>query len=454
MKQYNALALFILVISYNSVSYPQEISTGFFSGINISDIHGNNSGGKWKFKPGPVQGVSIDYSYNRVIGIQTGIDFSTLYYEYLTYYNKSSIYDDYPISSYYLPPPVYYNEKEMMNFSFLTIPFQFKISIPSKPQLNISAGIFYSFLQDYNLKYYNSTEPTKNDFGYIYSTGLSYPVTENLKTFINARYLTGRKEFIENQNYRHGSMDFTFGLAYNGFLKNQWNNQKPDTDIIHDKIYLTYKGGINFSWNLCKFHNKYSLNTGPSIGFSLNFRWGPKSSFQTGLSFERTGYSLRDSSDSYYRYIGDGAMNYFDNTKVGIDYIVIPALINFYIGKSGRFFFNTGPYLGLKLNARCSGVAFSESRNGGSYSLTKIVVYDDLEGVIKDNDVGWLVGGGVSVPFSDKLIFDFGLQYRGGLKDVFDRSDETGSNIPESKGTIIRNGSLALQIGLRIPVLK
>jgi hypothetical protein len=147
-------------------------------------------------------------------------------------------------------------------------------------------------------------------------------------------------------------------------------------------------------------------------------------------------------------------MNYFDNTKVGIDYIVIPALINFYIGKSGRFFFNTGPYLGLKLNARCSGVAFSESRNGGSYSLTKIVVYDDLEGVIKDNDVGWLVGGGVSVPFSDKLIFDFGLQYRGGLKDVFDRSDETGSNIPESKGTIIRNGSLALQIGLRIPVLK
>ena len=454
MKYFYAFICSILIISLPSVTYSQKLSAGFITGMNFSDIHGNSITGKWKYKPGPIQGVSVNYNFYKIFGFQTGLNFSTVYYEHKDYLNSDWLYPYLSLSSSVLPL-VYYSPGKM-DFSFLTLPTQLGLTIPSKPQLKISAGIFYSFLLDHNISYYYNTEVSKKDIGYLYSAGLYYPLKDDFDISFNIRYMTGRKEFPESGSYRHGSFDFIFGMAYNGFLKNiSGNSQKIQQDTINEKIHLIYKGGINVSWNSCEyFSDKYSVNYGPSFGFAVNMKLSPKSFFQTGISFERTGYSLKDSSDSFHRYIVDGKPDFYVNTKVSADYVLIPALLNFQIGKSDRYFFNTGPYLALKLNARCKGEAFSESGNQGGYNLIKRVVYDDLEGIIKDNDIGWLFGGGVAMPFFWNYVIDIGLQYRRGFKDVFDRSYFSEASQIKTSQTIIRNGSLSLQLGLRVPIFK
>lgn len=457
MKKLYALICFFLIISLHSVSYSQKLSAGFVTGINFSDIHGNSYSGKWKYKPGPLQGITLNYNFYKFFSLQTGLNFSTFYYEHKGYSSPQWLYVlPYSWSSSFVLVPDYYSSVEKMDFSFLTVPAQLRIAIPSKPQLSLSAGIFYSFLLDHYLSHYYNSEVAKNDFGYLYSAGLSYPLNDDIDISFNVRYMTGRKEFPESGTYRHGSYDFVFGMAYNGFLRNKTGNISGlQRDTINEKIYLVYKGGINVSWNSGGyFSEKYSLNYGPSLGFALNFRLSPKSFFQTGFSFERTGYSLKDSSDSFHRYVVNGEPNYYVDTRVSADYILIPALLNFQPGRSGRFFFNTGPYLAIKLNARCKGEAFSESGNQGSYNLVKRVVYDDLEGIIRDNDIGWLFGGGVTMPFLGKYLFDLGLQYRIGFKDVFDRSYFSEVSQVETGETIIRNGSLSFQISLRVPIFK
>ncbi len=445
MKEIKAFAILIFVIFVPS-AYSQELSTGFFSGINFSDIHGNDISGKWKFKPGPATGINVNYSFNGIFGVQTGLNYSVINYEHKSYPN-GSIWIDYSGSGSYYP----YQSFEMMNFSYFTLPAQLKISIPSKPQLDLSAGMFYSFLLGYGPSYENVTKPAENDYGYIYSVGLSYPLKDNLKVSLNTNYLTGRKNIYKSLNLKNGSMDFMIGITYNGFLKNREKIGKPVRDSVNPKVYVVYFGGISLLWNSGKEdHGRYSSNFSPSLGFLLNLQWSPKSSFQTGLSFERTGYSLKDSSNVFYGYIDNGARYYVD-TRMTIDYIVLPAIVNFTIGRSGRFFFNTGPYLGVKLNAKCTGEAYHALQTNNQYTYEKTTVYDDMEGAIKNCDFGWIFGGGVTVPFSNKMAVDLGLQYKAGMINVFNKQFFTESARTENT---IRNGVLSLRIGLRVPALK
>jgi hypothetical protein len=459
MKNIKTLIILIILTFHFFTGKSQELSTGFFSGLNFSDIHGNDISGYWKFKPGPVTGIFIDYSLNKVLGIQTGLNYSALYYEHKSYFDRNILIDYYSLSSYYLPDVITYypySYSEMMNFSYLSFPVQLRVSIPSKPQLDLSVGMFYSYLLNYSPGYSDQAGPTKNDFGYLYSAGLSYPLTENFKVALNTRYMTGRKNIFENQNYKNGSIDFSFSIAYNGFLKKRKDIVKrPVPDSTDSKIYITYYGGEGLLWNSAKkYREKDASSFSPSFGFLINFQLASKSSFRTGLSFERTGYSVKDSSNVFYGNAANGAKGankYFVDTKVAIDYIVIPALLNFSIGKSERFFLNTGPYLGAKLNARCTGVAYQETKSSGEYSLEKITIHDDLDGAIKNCDFGWIFGSEVSVPFSHKFVVDFGLQYKAGLIDVFNKKYFGEAVQPENT---IRNGVLSFRAGIRIPVLK
>jgi len=59
MKKYNAIISFVLIIFCYSVGYSQKITTGIYSGVNFSDIQGQDFGGKWESKPGPVQGIYL-----------------------------------------------------------------------------------------------------------------------------------------------------------------------------------------------------------------------------------------------------------------------------------------------------------------------------------------------------------------------------------------------------------
>ena len=153
MKKLCVFFSLILFLFCNSVSYSQKLSAGLLGGINFSDIHGNSNSGKWKFKPGSYERFFVSYNVNRVIGFQSGLTFSSVYYEHLPYVDRTEL----PEIDEVAPPimPVQYPYNQKMDFTFLTIPAQFRISVPSTPQLNISAGVFYSFLVDHSLNYYS-----------------------------------------------------------------------------------------------------------------------------------------------------------------------------------------------------------------------------------------------------------------------------------------------------------
>ena len=249
-------------------------------------------------------------------------------------------------------------------------------------------------------------------------------------------------------------MDFTFGLAWKGILKSKGGNADYQVqDSISEKIYLVYAGGINASWNSGdRNRERYSMNYGPSLGFLVNYRLSANTSFRTGVTFDVTGYSLRDSSDSFNRYIITGEAFYHVNTKTSVDYLTVPLLISIHPGRGGRFFINTGPFAGIKLNARCKGEVYYNPESSGTYTRYRRIVYDDMERAIKDNNFGWIVEGGFATPLFRRLAMECGLQYRRGFGEVYDDSylPENGSFFND--GTVFENSSLSLRIGIRVPV--
>jgi hypothetical protein len=460
MKNLRIFVFSILIISCWSTGFSQRFSTGFTSGINVSDIHTTGSSGKWKSKGGPQVGIFADYSLNRIFGLRTGFNYSAVYYEHNNYTDLNPVYQEFGYSSLFYHDPsyrMYIPVDEIMDFNFLTIPFQVRLSIPSKPQLDLRGGVFYSFVHEYsfNSYYMNEVEPVQHDFGYIWSAGLSYPFADNFIVSLNTSYSTGRTEIIENGGYKHGYVDFTIGLAYNGFLKKDREGKNSNTkDSIPGVVTITYFGGMNFNWNSCEyFKEKYSYNTGVSAGFKLNFRLSAKSSFQTGLSFERKGYTFNDTSTVYYRYVEDGEPVNDLDTKVGIDYLVIPALLNLNVGNSSRFYINTGPYMGFMLNARVTGEAYYTTVNDGYYRYTKTTVYDDIGSLIKGTDFGWVFGGGVTIPLNGKSAIDLGLRFSSGFTDVLDRSVNPEDPV-DTYTSVMRNSSISMHLGIAIPGIR
>ncbi len=444
-----------LIFFCTSVSYSQNFITGIYSGVNFSDIHGQDFGGKWEPKPGPTQAFYLGYSFNRSIGIQTGINFSTVYYEH-----KSTSYPVvyYPYDLNDMIAPYYYPADDKMDFSFLRVPLLLTVSIPSAIQFNMKAGLIFSFMQGHSLNYNNNYYPTepdntkKKDFGYMFSSGISYPLSDKIKATFNVSYLTGRKHFLENSNLRQGSSEYTLGIDYEFIKKNKTNiNPKSVSDSSSKKVTVTYWGGVDVSWNALDVDREmYSTVFGPSLGFSVNFPLGHGCSFISGVSFERKGYSMNDSSALFFRHMNSTPM-YSVNAKIFTDYAIIPVLFSLPIGKSQKVFINFGPWLGLKLNARNVGVAYNEERSASSYSVMKTVVYDDLERLIKDNDLGWIFRTGVSLPLFNKYKVDLALQYSSGFKDVYNKSLFADQQNLSIQDFVIRNRTISFLIGFTIP---
>jgi opacity protein-like surface antigen len=342
-----------------------------------------------------------------------------------------------------------------MDFTFLTIPARIRFSIPSKPSVNISFGVYGSFLTDYSMNYLYSDKPAKNDYGYIYSTGLSYPLIENMDVLLDVGYTTGRRRFLDYAVYKHGSFDFKFGVAFKGFLKKQPDRELSGVkDSINSRYSLTYKGGVNVSWNYFGDHyNSYSIYIGYSAGFSVDYALTDKLFLRTGLFFQNTGYSLKDSSDSFNRYHRGIEPLYDVDTKIGVDYVNIPLQLGIRIRKPGNIYLCAGRYLAIRLNARCTGLALMADRDQDSYYLRKYIVNDDLGGLISKDDFGWLLGAGVSIPVFEKYSIDLGIQYLTGTSDIYNE-DFLNMTQPAKGEMLIRNRFLSLQVGFKVPVFK
>jgi opacity protein-like surface antigen len=455
MKKLLTFCGFFLLLNWNTVSFSQKLSLAVQSGISFSDIHGNASSGKWKFKPGSSAKMTLGFDLNRVIGIETGLNFLSVYYEHLPYVDRTVSPEEYWESLPPLfPPQPQSNYNRKMDFSYLSVPAQVKISIPSTPRLSISAGAFYSFLIDYSLNYYSSQEPVKNDLGLLFSTGLSYPLSDNINALLNVGYMTGKKRFLDNYTYRNGSMDVTFGISYDGFIKgNTKNSRKELLDSSESRINLMYKTGINFLWNSCSLNPEmYEIMKGASLGLLVDFNPNKWLSLQTGISYEKSGYALKDSSNYFYRYYPDQDPQYYVDTRIGIDYVMIPVIVNVVFGNQYKYYFGTGSYLAFKLNAFCTGEAFSSVRSYPEFLMIKTVVSDDIEEMVKGTDFGWIIRCGIIMPVTKRIKVDLGLQYNKGFRDAgipINSEDIRQVDIGE---TLIRNNSLSFQLGIRVPV--
>jgi hypothetical protein len=430
-----AILCFAFITTENLNS--QGLSIGAYSGVNISDIHRNDPYGKWKFKPGPIQGVFADYNLNGWIGLSTGVRYLALYYEHRNYYSgyyypmygPSSYWD--PLSSIWQPPyPVRYD------FSMLNIPLQAKLTIPSSPDLFIAAGTYWSFTTD-KPEYMDGG---KKDFGYIINAGISAPLGEVFKANLSTGYSTGRKQFM---SYKHGFYEISLGIAYTGFLND--NRRVREGSDTTGRISIVYFGGVNVAWN---GKGSYTENQGVKAGFMIGIPIGRTAAFRTGLSFEQAGYSLSDSTDHYFAVKSDFKSSYHADTKVTIDYLIIPATFKFNIGKKTPFHVNFGPYAAIKLNARVTGDAVSVLNYGSTYTRTHITVFDDITSFFEGHDLGLTAGAGIDLPFFGKYRSEAGVQYRSGLKNVF----SARSN--EYSGIEVMNRSLAFHYGIIIPVKK
>ncbi|MGE5419751.1 MAG: porin family protein [Chloroflexota bacterium] len=437
------LRLTILLFAIICVkTFPQGFTAGIHSGLNISDIHSNNTSGKWKFKPGPYQGAFLTWNINRIIGIKGGLDYSTVYYEHV-YSNPYYPPVIYSYSSSYIPSDLWFPYPETFDYNILSLPLQLQLTVPSKPDLHVSAGVFYSFVSQ--KKNYGKT--SEQDFGYIFSTGWSLPLSESFRGMLDVSYVTGRREISDYGLFRHGAFDFSVGIGYKfGNEKNRNNS----ADSSASGLKIVYTGGMNVSWN--GSHNlppSYSRAYGPSAGFRLEMPVENHVYFVTGLAFERAGYSVKDSSDVTYAAIVSKSASAFVDTRTGIDYITIPALFQISPGRRERFYFATGPYFSIKLNARTTGRSFTEQNAATMYQYIRNTVYNDVERLFKGNDLGWCFGAGLNFPLKG-CIGELGLQYRRGSRDVFDTSSLPASE-RATYGVPVRNRILTVHLGIKIP---
>ena len=453
------------VLFIMSVSLPglkgQKFTVGAGSGINFSDIHNVEASGYWKPKPGPSAGMFVRWSITPVLGLQTGLDYFSVYYEnhpYVT--DPGPIY--YPMSSssmYPDPRIIMIPVIENFNHSFLSLPLQLTVTVPSVPSLTLGAGMFWTSVidQDWNYSYSLEDFVSDTDYGYVFSLSLDYPVTERMNFFTRGRYLTGRKEFFGGRDYRHGYSDLMAGLSFTlGGGRTDEEEVSGSGEELNDDVRLSWFAGAAISWNSGHVVNAgYKPYAGPSSGFSVGIRLGEsKTRFTTGLTLERVGYSMRDSSDSYYRYAGSDHLSYYVDTHTSSDYAVIPALLSFSIGEKDYLNLSTGPWFAARLNSQCRGLAVNENEAGGYYRRTEITVNDDITEFIRRNDFGWMIGADLSVPLRNGTGLYLGLKFRQGLTETMNRES---AGIPDDtleKQIFMRNSVVSLHAGLTVPVFK
>jgi opacity protein-like surface antigen len=447
------------------------------SGMSFSDYHGNTYSGRWQTKTGVLSGLFFRYSFNPVLAVGTELNYSVQVYRHkpYTFISPSYYYGPYyaqAVLSYtWFPGDLYYPDKEQWDFSFLRIPLYLTLSTPTRLQFSVSAGVFLSFILHHEYTgqvyypypwyscsmypvYQNSHVPA-HDNGLVYAASLSYPVSDVFRVYILGRYFIGHKPFIGANHGRTGASEMTFGFAYTGPFRSgkASGTTLSKRDSAFARCLINPHAGLNISW----FReddpaDRYGSRTGFSAAVWMEYRFDKSVSVVSGLGFDRRGYRMDDSSIYFYRHAAATWPLYKVDTRVDLDYAVIPLLLKIRIGSGIKAYFSGGPYLGIKLNARVTGTAEIEDFSEYGYARSDLEVYDDLENLFRNTDAGWMIGTGVEIPFSKGSFLDLGLHYTAGRKNILDKNKANDGSLIESDN-LIRNGSVALQIGFAIPIL-
>jgi opacity protein-like surface antigen len=467
MKKIKLTLFFCFLLAIISpVSLAQRFSFGEYTGVNFSNLHGNLLSNKWLPKVGPNTGLFVEYSLNKSFSLQSEVDYITHYYEMKSYYKQYTgpIYNDDLIHNYILNSIDYPYYQYKYDFSFLRFPLLIKYKTPTRLQLGLGVGMFYSVLLNDDLTKAERDAaknedrriyPPKHDWGYIFSADLSYPITREIRFFVTGRITSGQKVFIESVKGENGSSELGFGLKYTPKSRKDKINDyiKTSPDSSFTRCFIRPVAGLLVGWNSSsRKAGNYSAKTGSSIGAAFEYKLDKTVSLQSGVLFERKGYALSDSSLYYHRIATDDRYTEKKvDTKTELDYVTIPLNLKFSFGDPFTFYFDFGLYTGFKVNALCHGTAIEKSSSAYGYSLQKININDAVEGNYHDIDFGYQTGLGFQFPFRKNLKFDIGITYSASFSPIINKTDENSGEY-SNDDVSIKNGSVALQFGLQIPI--
>jgi hypothetical protein len=298
--------------------------------------------------------------------------------------------------------------------------------------------------------------PPTHDWGYLFATSLSYPVSNNLRAFVEGRISAGHKTFIETYEAKNGATEVLIGLKYTPRRKDKpsiWES-KSLADSVLSKVYLKPQAGIVYSWNASKEKlGNYDGNTGAVAGVTIGYRLGKVVSIQSGAQFVQKGYAMADSSIYYYRYGYNPAsrLDYVD-AKVSLDYLVVPLNFNLSFGQRISFYADFGMYVGFLVNTTCRGTAIKEYSDEYNYQIKKITLNESVDGYFESVNWGYLTGAGILFPFKNDIKLDVGVSYSGSSGEVLKEPDANTVNASNEEDLSINNGSISAYFGLQIPI--
>ena len=484
-QQSDSLSVPLHVGSFFEKGDLKHFSFGVFSGVNYGHLKGDLQMGKWEKQGGPSTGVYIDYALSRFFSIHTEMLYQRLYYHYKNYNEAHVGRDPGPVLHTMesglrsvFPYPARSEDSRYWNFSFYRIPMQVQFHTPTRLRFSLAGGVVFSFLDQYgqsgaSRSYYpllSSYAPLvsssmyyapylrqekddlpQHDWGMMYSAGLSYTVAEHLQLAIAGRFYAGHRVFMDGLEGKAQVPEWIFKMGYSGISHPDGNAGVRENVASVSKLLIKYRAGLllsNHRGN--QFQSSYASQLGPSAGVSFDWQFDPHFSLEAGLSYNRKGYHLKDSSISSFRFL-PSRMDHLaveTDTRIDLDYLMIPLMLNLRFGEPLTFYMQGGFYHGFLINARSQGTRLEENTSGDEYRRSKISVCDHMEGYIRGNDWGWIAGAGIRLPLTGSYKLELGLRYDQSLINNY----KSLSNSSIFGDRAFFNESVKWSVGLQVPI--
>lgn len=214
--------------------------------------------------------------------------------------------------------------------------------------------------------------------------------------------------------------------------------------IIAQNLSIGLRDGVSWSsiTGRYSFKNFESTNIEKSLGHSfgliLNYQLSKSIILQTEINYEMKGFDFGQSL------MGGGLKGNYS-----LNYLTVPIIAHFEIGKNVKYYGYTGVYFGFLIKAE-------NYTSLTSLTTPGIVVYDlsyDPTNVFNKYEFGGLVGLGVKFPLCEKVYLFIDTRYNFGLTKAAKNTDfdyEPNHWYPESPDNFqnVYNRSLSISLGI------
>ncbi|MGQ7869321.1 outer membrane beta-barrel protein [Sunxiuqinia sp. sy24] len=468
MKKILTLIAWVSFLTFYNSLQAQDFRVGLYSGASFSNLNGNLQHDKWPAKPGSTAGLMLNYMLNERVALQAEVGLISYYYKQFRSYEAAYPDDIFPMPTGSLNtdygiigPPMYVPANQSRDYQFLRVPLMLKYKTPTRLELELGAGMFYSFLinDEFTGKDRDLLPPTQDDqmdhydWGYLFSVGISYPLTSQLSLFVDGRYAVGLNEFFPVYEGKNEGSELNFGIRY--ALKSKKTTPENGVAGTAEDLGSRWRAVPRLAYNLNSIRNKsdnhsYESHQGFSAGLSLSCRLGNGLSMMSDVLFDRRGYRVEGESPYVYRLV---YADYFGgykkvDTKVDLDYLSLPVYFRLGYEDELGFFIDVGAYVAFMMNATSKGDLFYKYADNNNYRYARTYVYDAVEGDFNNKDAGWLVGMGYRLELFHAWVLSFETRYTHGVLNILDEKLSIGYEGNEK----FRNSSLTLSAGLCIPL--